>query len=367
MSYIDPTTVRLSEHFLLSDLMGCNSVYTKGYANVFDIDNKGKLKEGRTLAQNLLEPLIARSRLSVTYGYISPDLSRRIVKYQDPDKPSYHRWDDGAACDVVLHQYVHTNVPPIYAAFWIDENLPVSRTITYAESPCICVSTRAEEIRKGDPRRALYENRYVGERKPQYVPYSSSARTRTAQKASVELEHDWRGGGFPSYHGGGIRQTQHIRTSKYTLLSDFLMSPTAMAEGYTNTPPSLAARGLVRFRRAGRVVDSLLEATGARRLSIVQAFQSAEWAGDVPSNWADGAYLVVVPPDGMHVDTLAHEATQIGCISSVKTSSKTGRVWLTMLDKDADEGSKKVQTESNEEAPPAPTPERRRSRMRPAG
>lgn len=342
MAAIDPTEVRLSDHFLLSDLMGCHSVYAHGYRNVFDSEDKAKLAEGRVLARRLLEPLLQRSRLSVTYGFISPELSRKIVKYQDPDKPSYHRWDAGAACDVVLHQYVHANVPPIYGACWIDENLPVSRTITYAESPCICVGTRAEEIAKGDPRRALYENRYVGSRKPQYIPYSNSPKTRLAQKAAIQLDHDWQGQGYPSYHGGGIKQAQHFRTSKYTLLSDFLMSPTALLEGHANMPSSTGGRGLQRFRRAGAVIDSLLVATDARRLSIVQAFQSADWMGDAPSSWQDGAYLVLVPPVGLHPDTLAHEASLIGCVSEVGVTRK-GRVWLALRDKDAHEGRKKVQ------------------------
>lgn len=363
-----PTEIRLSDHFLLSDLMGCHSVYAKGFRNVFALGGPiqaDKLREGRVLARQLLEPLVERSRLSVTYGYISPELSRKIVKYQDPDKPSYHRWDAGAACDVVLHQYVHANIPPIYAACWIDENLPASRIITYAESPCICVSTRAEEVSKGDPRRALYENRYVGGRKPQYIPYSNSPRTRASQKAEIELKHDWRGQGYPSYHGGGIRQAQHIRTSKYTLLSDFLMSPEAMREGYANMPPSLTGRGLVRFKRAGAVIDTLLQETGARRLSIVQAFQSEEWKGEAPSNWKDGAYLVLVPPVGLEPDTLAHEASQIGSVSKVGVT-KNGRVWLVMLDEDAHEGSKKIQAEGSEEADQAPIAERRRTRVRPA-
>lgn len=364
MNYIDPTTIRLSEHFLLSDLMGCNSVYAKGIPNLFD-DDRRKFQEGRTLARELLEPLLERSRLSVTYGYISPSLSQAIVKYQDPNKPSYHRWDDGAACDVVLHQYVHADLPPIYGAFWIDENLPTSRTITYSESPCICVATRAEEIRKGDPRRALYENRYVGQRKPQYIPYSNSHATRTSQKAAVELKHHWTGGGFPSYHGGGILQAQHIRTSKYTLLSDFLMSPTAMAEGYVNMPTSLTARGLVRFRRAGRAYDRLLEETSARRMSIVKAYQSSEWCEDGPSNWKDGAYLVLVPPEGMDAEAVAHTAEAIPGVSMVRVG-KGRRISVALLDKDENEGSKKVQAEVVAQAAPAPTSVGRRSRVRPS-
>lgn len=361
MSHESPTEIRLSDHFLLSDLMGCHSVYAKGYANVFDMRDRAKLREGTTLARKLLEPLLDRSRLSVTYGFISPDLSRKIVKYQDPDKPSYHRWDAGAAVDVVLHQYVHAGVPPIYAAFWIDENLPVSRTITYSESPCICVSTRHEEIQKGDHRRALYENRYVGDRKPLYIPYSSNGRKRTEQKAQVDLTHDWRGEGYPTYHGGGIKQAQHHRTSKYTLLSDFLMSEEAMTQGYTNMPP-LTQRALSRFRRAGLVYDSLLEATGARRLSIVQAYQSEEWRGPAKSNWKDGAYIILCPPTGLHPDTLAHEAEQIGAVSSVAV--RGNRVWVTMLDEHKDEGTKKVQTARSQEAAEPQATERGGPRVR---
>lgn len=363
-----PTEIRLSEHFLLSDLMGCHSVYAKGFRNVFasaGLIQSAKMAEGKTLARKLLEPLLERSRLSVTYGYISPELSRKIVKYQDPDKPSYHRWDAGAACDVVLHQYVNAGIPPIYAACWVDDHLPVSRTITYSESPAICVSTRMTEVDKNNPRRALYENRYVGDRKPQYIRYSDNEKARLEQKANIELKHDWRGEGHPTYHGGGIKQAQHYRTSKYTLLSDFLMSEEAMREGYANMPPSLTSRGLVRFRRAGAVIDTLLQETKARRLSIVQAYQSEDWKGDAPSNWKDGAYLVLVPPVGLEPDTLAHEASQIGCVSKVGVA-KNGRVWLVMLDKDAHEGTKKVQVAGDEETEGTHVAERRRTRVRSA-
>ena len=46
MSHESPTEIRLSDHFLLSDLMGCHSVYAKGYANVFDVRDRAKLREG---------------------------------------------------------------------------------------------------------------------------------------------------------------------------------------------------------------------------------------------------------------------------------------------------------------------------------
>ncbi|MGZ7230907.1 hypothetical protein ACXWOM_10635, partial [Streptococcus pyogenes] len=76
------------------------------------------------------------------YGFISPELSRKIVKYQDPDKPSHHRWDLGAAADICVHDWVQTLAPgavgttgaPVHFALRHLRDLPISRLITYSES-----------------------------------------------------------------------------------------------------------------------------------------------------------------------------------------------------------------------------------------
>lgn len=348
---IDPTTMRLSEHFLLSDFLGCSSVYREGYPNLFD-GSREKLAEGKILAQYLLEPLLQHSRLSISYGYISPELSRLIVKYQDPDKRSYHRWDAGAACDVVLHD---SDLAPVYEAFWIDENLPVSRTITYSESPFICVSTRREEIERGDARRALYENRYVGQRKPVYINYSGSPQTRRTQKQSVELAHPWQGAGYPTYHGGGVKQYHHTRTSRFTVLSDFLYSDDAVSDGLRNRPP---IRPGSKFLRAGQLYDQLLEVTGLRRMSIVRGYESPEWAESV-HNWKDGIYLVLVPPASASVEEVVEAAEALPGVRR----AKVGRDHRVLIAADLDyEGTEEVPTkgmQSPEEAPPA---QRRRTR-----
>ncbi len=306
-NYIDPTKVRLSDRFLLSDLMGCHSVYAKGYPNLFDGD-KRKLREGRTLCEHVLEPLLDYSRFSISYGYISPALSRKIVKYQDPDKPSYHRWDAGAACDVVLHERILLDEAPIASAFWIDENLPVSRVITYSESPFICVASRYEEIQSGDHRRALYENRYIGERKPKYISYSDNPTTRRRQKSELQLDYDWRGTGHPTYHGGGIRQAQHVRTSEYTVMSDFLFAPEAVRHGYVNFPTQ---RSIAKFRRAGALYDALVDALNVHRLSIVRGWESPEWSPGSPFNWRDGIWLSFVPTVGVTANEVAEAAASL--------------------------------------------------------
>ncbi len=304
--------------------MGCNSVYAKGYANVFSGDS-AVMKEGVTLCERILEPLLAYSRLSISYGYVSPALSRLIVKYQDPDKPSYHRWDNGAACDVVLHDIED---PPAMSAFWIDKNLPVSRTITYSESPFICVASRAAEIDMGDPRRALYENRYVGTKKPEYISYSNNPTTRKRQKDEFKLEFDWHGGGYPSYHGGGIRQAQHIRTSKFTVLSDLLYSD-IVATGARNVLPESK---IGQASLAGTVYDMLLHATGVRRLSIVRGYESPDWSSSLHT-WEKNVYLVVVPPASVTPSLIVDAANSLPFIRAkqIKGTRRVGLVCNTNL------------------------------------
>jgi hypothetical protein len=294
----DPTTVRLSEHFLLSDFLGCNSVYRHGYSNDF-VGTASHLKEARALCNTVLEPVLADNRLSIGYGYLSPSLSALTVKYQDPAKPSYHRWDAGAACDVALHE---CDTAPIYSAIRIDNELPVSRVITYSESPYLCLGVRKEEIDSGDHRRALYENRYVGERKPLYISYSNNPATRLKQKQAITLAHDWRGAGYPTYHGGGTQQLQHIRLSRYTMLSDFLYSTDAVREGCANVPP---ARSMAKFRKAGAFIDWLLDTAELRRVSIVRAYESPSWAVG-KHTWSDGVALVIVAPAGIDTQWLAY-------------------------------------------------------------
>ena len=83
MPKFDPRTHRLSPHFVLSDFLGCHSVYSKGYPNPFVLGGSSDLKlvNASVLCVAALEPLIAQfGGLSVAYGYISPELSEKIVK-----------------------------------------------------------------------------------------------------------------------------------------------------------------------------------------------------------------------------------------------------------------------------------------------
>ena len=334
---VDPTTLRLSDHFLLSDAIGCHSVYTKGYANVWDDPDGSKLREGRCLAETVLEDLVAKSPLSICYGYISLELARKIVTYQSPEKPSYHQWNDGAAVDVKWHNFVADD-PSLVGAVYCDRNLPMSRTITYAESDFMCLGTRHIEVTADKPRLAFYENRYIeGQGKPQYINYPYSARRVAMQDASIDLvrQTKWWGHGYPTYHGGGIRALEHINTSKYTVYGDFMYARDAVHNGYANalTPTS---KNIARVRQLGAIYDELLDVLEVNRLSIVRAYESPRWSDDILHTWTDAGVLTLVPPAGSKVlaSDIADAARDMGATifgaANKKKRATIGFAWKPM-------------------------------------
>lgn len=306
-----PQDIRLSEHFLLSDFMGCDSVYRKGYANVFIDPDGTKIAEGMFLCDTVLEPILWEyGPVSVTYGYISPELSKRIVTYQDPNKPSYHRWDKGAAADIIVHDWV-ARLPPIMLAHEIDQRLAYSRMITYSESEGICV---ASQLSEHTPRKAFYENRYLGVpgAKPEYIrkPVSPIARKKEAE--SLVLAHDWRGAGYPTYHGGGRKQLHHRRVGEFSMLTDFLYSPRVHAGGKNMPPPRFESSGV--FERAAAFYAALLRTLDVPRISITHGFSSGSSG---PHGWGSGFALEFKPPLYMPCDELADAASTLGAGSII--------------------------------------------------
>lgn len=319
-----PSSIRLSEHFLLSDFMGCHSVYTRGLKNVLHDPTGGCLAEGMYLCDTLLEPILADfGPFSISYGYISPSLSEAIVGYQDPKQPSYHRWDKGAAADICLHNGIMEKAP-VFLAHSIDQNYGYSRLITYSESPFLCIST---QISEGDrPRKAFYENRYPGKPKikPIFVKKSTNAARRVQEGTEIVLVHDWRGAGYPTYHGGGIRQWQHRRASKYTMVSDFLYSDHGVSTGVANVPGPGTSKEL--FLQAGEAYDTALEVLGVPRLSIVRAFESFRFNDYPVFSWKEYFAFEVVPPSYIPASEVAEAFAESFAVIAVGVDNRTTRV-----------------------------------------
>jgi hypothetical protein len=290
----DPRKYRLSKHFVLSDFLGCHSVYAKGFSNpfIFDAASEAKLENLSALCHEALEPILEEfGPLSVGYGYISPDLSRRIVKYQNPDQPSHHRCDLGAAADICVHRWVTggvepdlyfpsaTRSAPVSLGHTIDGfGIPYSRLITYSESPYLCIAVSAREVVSDKPRKAFYENRYTGTSKvkPDYRTYSTPQARQKALESlqTAGLSVDWQGMGYPTYHGGGFRQYHHIRVSKYTMLSDWLFDLKSITKGEKNIPSLNLDSVQDAFAAAGTVYDWMVDTWGCKRFPIAEGYVS---------------------------------------------------------------------------------------------
>jgi len=327
MTYLDPTTTRLSDSLLLSDVIGCDSVYRYGHRNRFDAVDTHKLKEGRNLGEllDLLQDDLGP--YSVCYGYISRELSKKIVTYQDPAKPSYHMWNLGAAVDVCFHDHVSRKAP-IYAAHFIDDLYQYSRLITYSESEWLCIGTRLEE-NKGKSRQKLYENRYIGQKKPKWVQYSQNKDSRASQKANHSLEHEWQGTGHPQYHGGGRKQFEHYRVTKYTHINDFLYDKYKVHRGEKNIPPLTNKMLMEQWNKcakmAGLVIDNIATNLNTR-VSITRAYDSSKSS----QNWKDRFTLEIVPPIYCDTEDMANLIEWFPVVHSVSiTDHKEPRIQIT--------------------------------------
>lgn len=328
-------------------------MYTKGLANPFEFDEFSTLKldNARTLCQRGLEEILSQfGPISISYGYICSGVSREIVKYQDPDKPSHHQWNLGAACDFIAHRWVSGEFPtildlyapdstiasPIALAHGIDyQNIPYSRLITYSESPYICLALSHAEVRAQRPRKAFYENRYKGVKggKPDYRQYATS----NARQAALEdlqkngLPVKWEGAGYPTYHGGGFRQHQHRRVSKYTMLSDWLYDYESVRDGVRNVPSLNKGPVLDAFAAAGLVYDWMIETWEIPRASIVAGYVSHTSQNFAPDNDWRGpviSFQVAVPEGWDPTESMA--ALAIWAPSGVGFSAEDGFVKATL-------------------------------------
>lgn len=314
----DYTSIRLSKHFLLSDFMGCNSVYAHGKSNIF-VGGEQALAEARNLCETLLEPLLEYGSLSVSYGYLSPLLSRCTVRYQDPDKPSYHRWDDGAAADVCLHSVcAEEGLSPVMMAHVLDElgkDFPYSRMITYSESPYVCLAAKLVEA--GTPgRRAFYENRYQGKRgaPPLFIRKSKRPETRAKQLLDAQsTAYTWVGDGYPTYHGGGGPKLHHRRASQNSMVSDFLYSKSAIDLPVANFPDLSVL--LPAFLQAGEVYDHIIHVLDVPRMSVAVGYQSRLLQYSKVFGWEDGVFAIeFIPPAGTSLDDVASVASELDCV-----------------------------------------------------
>jgi len=127
-----PCLTRMGDNYVLSDFMFNDSVIRKGDRNFW---HQREVTQEHALAMcDLANGLYNfMGSCSISYGFISSEVSEKRVKWRKPTSPSYHRWDDGCAADFVFHEYADHS--PSSIAWYILQEMPISRLITYASLP----------------------------------------------------------------------------------------------------------------------------------------------------------------------------------------------------------------------------------------
>lgn len=313
----DPTKIRLSDTFLLSDFIRADTLFRrKGYGiDVVNFDGIVK-RNGTLLAETLEEMQELFGPISISYGFITNEYSLKTVRWKAPHLPSYHKWDDGASADVCFFDRLSSSKPPIYTAHDIDSEFNYSRLITYAESPYICVGVNALEHDSGSHRLAFYENRYVHKcDKPVHIKYPNFNRGQFKSSVRNEIDYkNWAGNGYPTMHSLKIRQFQHVRLSKYHTLIDFLYMPEKVAYGIPNAPinSNIIERKLVinTLKEAAKALDRVVIYL-KHKTSIVRSFNTED------KDWNRRYSFTIIPPMNVKSDDLAHVLSSHDTIKSV--------------------------------------------------
>lgn len=221
------SSVRLSKHFLLLDFLNGHTLYSSRRPLLLEEIPASYIRTGQTLCEELLEPMIAQwGPMSVSNGFIPRDLlGARFTP---------HTWapNDGAAADIVVHDWVNRGKSPIeLVKAIIEKELPFERLITYAGSEVMCVSAARTPRNRG----AVYENiRVPAQRKPTFRAWHRGGvyPAKLTQPGGIEPRLNWRlEKGEVPYHTQGMLRPQHMRVSRYFVALDFFRNEAAIASG----------------------------------------------------------------------------------------------------------------------------------------
>lgn len=323
---LDPTTIRLSSGLLLSDFMVNDSVVRCGYSNRMRQDQDLELEEGRRLAQDIQQMIDLFGPCAISYGFISNELSHKIVRYMDPNEPSYHKWNKGAAADLIfpdmLEKGNNSASPIALAALIEEEQLQYSRLITYAESPWFCYATQLNE--GNFPRRALYENRYTGRREPTHIKYPQNREKRMDALAEAQtLTVPWEGQGYPSYHGGGREQFQHQMVGTYVPRLKLLYCKYSTSKGIKNLPPltndTKMDRYLANEKAAAGLIDDLSRYF-MNHISVTSAYRK----DSEKQNWQNFYTLELACPEDVDTDLFHDFIAEHKSVDKIKEVERNG-------------------------------------------
>lgn len=276
------SAIRLSKHFLLTDFLNGHTLYSSRFPLCLDKIPPSHIRTGQRLCEDLLEPMISLwGPMSISNGYIPKELlSGRFTP---------HTWSpkDGAAADVIVHNWVNADFSPIELAKGIiSRKLPFERLITYAGSEVMCVSAGRQPKNRG----AVYENiRVPGKVRPDFKAWHRGGiyPSRLAEEGGIPSRPDWRRSeGELPYHTKFMLRPQHLRVSRYFVALDFFRNESAINAGIPWAFTPRKPQTLEALQCVGQVLDRVVDQVG--RVSVIRGIvrpnetapRTHTWEGD---------------------------------------------------------------------------------------
>jgi hypothetical protein len=135
-----PQNIRVGKYFMLSDFLYSETAVIKGISNCPPLAGR-EVESIKGLCAAILDPVVERfGAISITFGYVSPELQRAIPGRM---RPSVHNICPagkavlGAAADFQAHntEYSHKDI-----LLWIAGSCTYDRLILYPGSTIVCVA-----------------------------------------------------------------------------------------------------------------------------------------------------------------------------------------------------------------------------------
>lgn len=219
---------RLSDNFILLDFMYDLDSYSNSgvvYANM-SVEWSRIINNGKIFCREFLDELV------YDYGAVSVAAGFCYCK-------GVHSWQTatGCAADVVFHDWVNEDKPPISLLWEIDQSdREYERLIGYAGTEFSCLAYKPD----GSNRSALYDNiRSPNTTKPYFVNYGVGKQLRAKRKYTPHRPNkNWRRAkSEPVYHTRRSIRPQHIRVGEYFTFLDLCRNLNAFKDNINTVPP----------------------------------------------------------------------------------------------------------------------------------
>jgi hypothetical protein len=258
--------IRLSKHFVLADFLQSPGVWTTKLPIRLSDVSQEQISAGQHLCENLLEPLIKLlGPCSVAAG-LCPTSSQG--RGHPPDSPHFWSATKGAAADIVFHDWVNNNKPPIQIVQLLHQKQIVfDRLISYAGSEFLCLTYCQKMTSEPEMHRfAVMENIRLPGGKHTRRNLATNFSSFRQRCQTVTTSDDWRRKESEKPSNSPELRPHHIRTGRYFTLLDFCRSLNGYEDGAWVIWPA-SKEQVKRARMASEILDPLVATTG--RVSIV--------------------------------------------------------------------------------------------------